>query len=88
MTNILKIMKNILDLSGCPQENLLDGKIGMLENQIIMSKKIQTSLPKFCFIFLYFRYEGGEREHCLELWNRDGKVNLKYDTFCYLFFIF
>ena len=20
------------------------------------------------------RYEGGEREHCLELWNRDGKV--------------
>ena len=22
----------------------------------------------------HFRYEGGEREHCLELWNRDGKV--------------
>jgi len=23
--------------------------------------------------FVFFRYEGGEREHCLELWNRDGK---------------
>ena len=22
----------------------------------------------------YFRYENGEEEHCLELWNRDGKV--------------
>ena len=21
-----------------------------------------------------YEYEGGEREHCLELWNRDGKV--------------
>ncbi len=21
-----------------------------------------------------FRYENGEEEHCMELWNRDGKV--------------
>ena len=24
-----------------------------------------------------FRYENGEKEHCLELWNRDGKVNIR-----------
>ena len=23
------------------------------------------------------RYENGEKEHCLELWNRDGKVSLE-----------
>ena len=26
------------------------------------------------FIWLSCRYENGEKEHCLELWNRDGKV--------------
>ena len=31
-------------------------------------------------IFIFnFRYENGEQEHCLELWNRDGKV--KYFQF-------
>ena len=25
-----------------------------------------------------FRYENGEKEHCLELWNRDGKVILRF----------
>ena len=24
------------------------------------------------------RYENGEQEHCLELWNRDGKVSLPW----------
>ena len=27
----------------------------------------------YCTV-LYCRYENGEEEHCLELWNRDGKV--------------
>ena len=26
------------------------------------------------FIWMSCRYENGEKEHCLELWNRDGKV--------------
>ena len=30
-----------------------------------------------------YEYEGGEREHCLELWNRDGKVG----SFLSIFFL-
>ncbi|KAF4514074.1 UNVERIFIED_CONTAM: hypothetical protein B566_EDAN018867 [Ephemera danica] len=29
-----------------------------------------------------FRYENGEEEHCLELWNRDGKGLKWNDTPC------
>jgi len=29
-----------------------------------------------------YEYEGGEREHCLELWNRDGKGLKWNDTPC------
>ena len=46
------------------------------------------SCTQWCFVLhivhssaihMYFRYENGEEEHCLELWNRDGKVKKKYN---------
>ena len=50
-------------------------KTGMLENQIILSKILRN---ENLYIKKYLRYENGEKEHCLELWNRDGKVILKH----------
>ena len=32
--------------------------------------------------FPYFRYEDGEEEHCLEMWDRDGKGLKWNDTPC------
>ena len=62
----------VSDLSGCPLESRWAGKTGMRGNQTITSNVLDF------FVFdhqnIFCRYEGGEREHCLELWNRDGKV--------------
>ena len=37
--------------------------------------KLETgNLSSLISLINYFRYENGEGENCLELWNRDGKV--------------
>ena len=64
----------VSDLSGCPPGSRWAGKTGMRGNQTITSNGLKTvSLWSSKY---FFRYEGGEREHCLELWNRDGKVRV------------
>ncbi len=36
----------------------------------------------FGISFISFRYEDGEQEHCLEMWDRDGKGLGWNDTPC------
>ena len=54
----------------------------MQESQIISSKLHFEVFSLFRVPFNFqniFRYEYGETENCLELWNRDGKVvNLEF----------
>ena len=65
----------VSDLSGCPPGSRWAGKTGMRGSRTITSNGLKN-----VFLFdhqnIFSRYEGGEREHCLELWNRDGKVCL------------
>ena len=72
--NVL-ILAIVSDLSGCPPGSRWAGKTGMRGSQTITSNGLKN-----VFLFdhqnIFYRYEGGEREHCLELWNRDGKVCL------------
>ena len=35
-----------------------------------------------------FVYEEGEQEHCLELWNRDGKVGTEIKSYLFDLFMF
>ena len=48
---------------------------GIQESQITSSECNKGK--KFNGDQFTFRYENGEKEHCLELWNRDGKVILR-----------
>ena len=53
-------------------------KTGMLENQTTLCE-FQYQFIVLTITILYcsiYRYENGEEEHCLELWNRDGKVKI------------
>ena len=73
------------------QYSLSDWETGLNTGLIIISKwcqsfhasmKIMTCLLSSCpssklsSHTSHCRYENGEQEHCLELWNRDGKVCL------------
>ena len=69
-------------------------QIGMLVNQIIFSKifffhmvyiyfkkEALLQIKSIPFLIL-LRYEDGEQEHCLEMWDRDGKGLGWNDTPC------
>ena len=65
-------------------------QIGMLVNQIIFSKIFFLPFKKESSHYLFkkksipilYRYEDGEQEHCLEMWDRDGKGLGWNDTPC------